>query len=54
MRLIGIPEACRLLGIGRCHIYKLMGEGVLKSLKLGNRRLIILRTANELMERLEQ
>jgi excisionase family DNA binding protein len=33
-------EAARLLGIGRTHLYELIGRGALRSVLLGKRRLI--------------
>lgn len=36
----GIDEAARALGLGRTTIYALIGEGLLRSIKVGNRRLI--------------
>jgi excisionase family DNA binding protein len=35
-------EAARLAGLGRTSIYSALGSGVLKSLKVGKRRLIAL------------
>ncbi|MEV0105565.1 helix-turn-helix domain-containing protein [Nocardia sp. NPDC050799] len=35
-----IPAACERLGIGRSHLYGLMDSGVLRSVKVGRRRLI--------------
>lgn len=35
-----VAEASRATGIGRTTLYKLMGDGSLSSVKIGNRRLI--------------
>ena len=38
--LIAVEEAARLLGIGRSTTYELVRMGVLRSVKIGRRRLI--------------
>ena len=38
--LIAVEEAARLLGIGRSTTYELVRIGVLRSVKIGRRRLI--------------
>jgi excisionase family DNA binding protein len=35
-----IPEACRLLGVGRSSVYVLIASGKLASVSIGRRRLI--------------
>ena len=35
-----IPDACRLLGVGRSSIYELIASGKLASVAIGRRRLI--------------
>lgn len=35
-----VAEASRATGIGRTTLYKLIGDGTLASVKIGNRRLI--------------
>jgi excisionase family DNA binding protein len=35
-----VPEACRMLGIGRSTLYELMSAGRLKSVTIGRRRLV--------------
>ena len=35
-----IPDACRLLGVGRSSIYELIASGRLASVSIGRRRLI--------------
>lgn len=37
---IGIPEAARVLGVGRSSIYELLKAGRLASVRIGTRRLI--------------
>ncbi|MCX4097610.1 excisionase family DNA-binding protein [Nocardia sp. alder85J] len=39
-RLHSIPAAAEQLGIGRSHLYVLMGAGRLRFVKVGKRRLI--------------
>lgn len=43
-----IKEAARLLGLGRTTIYRLIGEGRLDTVKIGNRTLIKLRSMQRL------
>jgi excisionase family DNA binding protein len=38
--LVSIPDTMRLLGIGRSKTYELLGDGALKSVHIGRRRLI--------------
>ena len=38
--LVGIPEAARLMGLGRSKLYQILNEGELKLIKLGGRSLI--------------
>jgi excisionase family DNA binding protein len=35
-----IDDACQIIGLSRASIYKLMGEGKLRSVKVAGRRLI--------------
>ncbi len=37
---VTINDACRISGLGRSFIYELMADDKLKSVKVGNRRLI--------------
>lgn len=39
-RLLSIPQTCRLLGLGRSNLYKLMASGQVRSVKIGRRRLV--------------
>jgi excisionase family DNA binding protein len=38
---VGIRDACRLTGIGRSLLYRLIGEGRIGSVKAGKRRLVL-------------
>lgn len=48
---IDIPDAERLTGLGRTYFYKLMGEGKLRSVKIGKRRLILRASLMALLRR---
>jgi excisionase family DNA binding protein len=37
--LVGVEKACELLSIRRTHVYKLIGQGKLRSIKIGRRTL---------------
>lgn len=37
---VGVPEACRFLGLSRSQLYELMGRNELIYLKVGSRRLL--------------
>lgn len=39
-RLLGIPEVCRQLGVGRSFLYGEISTGRLRSVKVGRRRLV--------------
>lgn len=39
--LVSIEDAQRLTGLGRTMIYELMGNGALRTVKVGRRRLIL-------------
>ncbi|MDR1629491.1 MAG: helix-turn-helix domain-containing protein [Oscillospiraceae bacterium] len=54
MRLISIPEACKRLGIGHWAVYQQINKKALKTVKIGKRRLIRVKTLNEFIESLEQ
>jgi excisionase family DNA binding protein len=45
-----IPEFGRLSGLGRSKTYELIGEGKLKSIKIGKRRLIVISSWRQLVE----
>lgn len=38
--LVGIPEVCRQLGIGRTTVFELISRGKLQARKLGKRTLV--------------
>lgn len=38
--LLGVPDAARLLSLGRSSVYQLMSSGSLASVKVGARRLV--------------
>ncbi len=50
-RLLSIPEAAALAGLGRSALYALIGRGELRSLKVGRRRLVPASAIRELVER---
>ena len=45
-----IDDACRVAGLGRTSLYKLIGEGRLKSVTIGGRRLVVAASLRELLE----
>jgi len=53
---VSIPEAARLLGIGRSSVYELLSvsDGRLKSVKIGSRRLVSLASVKALADSLAQ
>jgi excisionase family DNA binding protein len=52
--LISIAETARKLDIGRSKTYGLLGEGELESVRIGGRRLVVVESINNLIERLRQ
>lgn len=50
-RLVSIPRAGQLLGIGRTKTYDLISERVLEVISIGGRRLVTLRSIDGLIER---
>jgi excisionase family DNA binding protein len=46
-----VAEFCILSGLGRTKVYEMLGDGSLKSIKLGKRRLVVLDSYRELVER---
>lgn len=46
-------EAARMLGIGRTHLYDLIGSGAIRSVRLGNRRLITVAAIEECLAKHE-
>ncbi|MBV1690439.1 helix-turn-helix domain-containing protein [Novosphingobium sp. G106] len=37
---VSVNEACRLVGLGRTTMYRLMDEGQVETVKIGSRRLV--------------
>ena len=54
MRLLSVREACNRLGIGHWAVYQQINKGALKSVKIGGRRLISVKTLNDFITSLEQ
>ena len=54
MRLISIPEACKRLGIGHWAVYQQINKRALKTVKIGKRRLVSVKSLNEFIASLEQ
>ncbi|HEY5107327.1 MAG TPA: helix-turn-helix domain-containing protein [Caulobacteraceae bacterium] len=46
-----IPEACRLSGLGRSSIYALIGNGQVRSTKIGKRRLVMIESLRSVIEK---
>ena len=51
--MLTVPEACRYLRVSKWTLYRLMQAGKLKTVKLGNRRLVRKRTIVQLLDKLE-
>lgn len=49
-RLVAIPKAAQLLGIGRTKTYDLISDGLLDTISIGGRRLVTLRSIDRLIE----
>ena len=47
---VTIPEACRLIGVKRSSLYKLMDENKLESVKIAGRRLVKVSSIRRLIE----
>ena len=54
MRLISMKEACRRLGIGSWAMYQQIQYRNLKTVKIGKRRLVSIRSLNEFIDSMEQ
>ena len=54
IRLISIPEACKMLGIGQWSIYQQINKKTLKTVKIGGRRLVCMKTLSEFVKAMEQ
>lgn len=49
-RLVSVPRAAELLGIGRTKTYDLITENLLETINIGGRRLVTLRSIDRLVE----
>ncbi|MGO4170531.1 helix-turn-helix transcriptional regulator [Novosphingobium sp. YAF33] len=49
---VRIPEACRLIGIGRSTLYKMIAEGDLKVVKIGGATLVPMKSLRGIIENL--
>ena len=47
---VRIPEACRMIGIGRSKLYELMDAGDLETIKVGASRLILVSSLQAFVE----
>jgi excisionase family DNA binding protein len=54
MRLISIPEACKLLGVGHWSVYQQINKNALKTVKIGRRRLVSASALSDFIKSLEQ
>jgi len=50
--MYSVNETIALLGLGRTTIYDLIGDGTLKTVKVGKRRLVTAKQLNEFVESL--
>lgn len=50
--LYSVPEAARLMSIGRSTLYQLMANGELPSVKIGTRRLVARNSIDAYVERM--
>ena len=53
LQLLSVREACEKLGVGHWSIYQLINRNDLKTVKIGARRLVSLRSINNFIEELE-
>jgi excisionase family DNA binding protein len=53
-KTLTIPEACHTLGVGRCTVFRLIAEGQLRTLKIGNRRLVTPKAIDDFLTRAER
>jgi excisionase family DNA binding protein len=51
-KLISIKETCIVLGVGRSTVYELIGQGALRSVKIGRRSLVPVEELTAYVERL--
>jgi excisionase family DNA binding protein len=52
--LLRVEDAARLLGVGRSTAYDLIAAGLLRSVKIGRRRLVPREAITETIDRLEE
>ena len=52
-KLLSVKEACEKLGVSYWSIYQLINRNALKTVKIGARRLVSLRSINHFIEELE-
>jgi excisionase family DNA binding protein len=45
-----VDETCRITGLGRAKVYELIGEGKLKSVAVGRRRLVLVESIEVLLQ----
>jgi hypothetical protein len=50
--LLPVPDAARLVGIGRTSMYGLLGAGEIKSVCINRRRLVVAESLREYVDRL--
>jgi len=48
---VRVPEACRMIGIGRSKLYELIAEGTIKAVKIGSVTVIPIAQLKALIER---
>lgn len=48
---VRIPEACRMIGIGRSKFYELIAAGDIETIKVGVRRLVLIRSLTAFVEK---
>ncbi|AQR74203.1 hypothetical protein BXU08_11560 [Sphingomonas sp. LM7] len=48
---VRIPEACRMIGIGRSKFYELIAAGDIETIKVGVRRLVLLSSLTAFVEK---
>lgn len=52
--VVRIPDACRLLGVGRSKLYELIAGGKIEAVKIGANRLILLASVKAFVEACRQ
>jgi excisionase family DNA binding protein len=51
--LLNIDQACQALGLGRWSVYKLINQNVLRTIKIGKRRLVSVGAVQDFVASLE-